>query len=100
MKRPVSEGMCQLCQGKLTKNTIARHLQSCLAAHEPARGKEQKLFHLAIDGYGPYWLHVEMPGTATFAHLDAFLRHIWLEPFPVQARPLEAFGRQGRMGHG
>lgn len=79
MKRPVSEGTCHLCQGKFTKNTITRHLQGCLAAHEPPRGKEQKLFHLAIDGFGPYWLHVEMPGTGTFAELDGFLRDIWLE---------------------
>jgi hypothetical protein len=79
VKRAVSEGVCQLCQKKFTKSTITRHLQSCLAAHEPARGKEHKLFHLAIDGYGPYWLQVEMPGTGTFADLDGFLRDIWLE---------------------
>src|SRR5947209_1203787 len=79
MKRPISQGVCNLCQGKFTKTTITRHLQRCLEAHSPAGGKEQKLFHLAIDGYGPYWLHVEMPGTSTFAILDRFLRDIWLE---------------------
>src|SRR5206468_4265930 len=30
-------------------------------------------------GHGPYWLHVEMPGNATFGDLDDFLRRIWLE---------------------
>jgi hypothetical protein len=79
MKRLPSAGICHLCQGKFTKNTITRHLQNCLAAHESSRGKEQKLFHLAVDGYGPYWLHVEMPGNATFADLDGFLRDTWLE---------------------
>lgn len=80
MKRRLpSEGVCQLCQGKFTKNTITRHLQKCLPAHDPDRGKEQKLFQLAVEGNGVYWLHVEMPGNATFADLDRFLRHIWLE---------------------
>jgi hypothetical protein len=79
MERPAPPGVCQLCQEKFTKNTITRHLQSCLPAHEPARGKEQRLFHLAIEGYDTYWLRVEMPGTRTFADLDRFLRDIWLE---------------------
>ncbi len=79
MKNPPSEGVCQLCQGKFAKNTITRHLHRCLAEHDLPEGKEQKLFHLLVDGYGPYWLHVEMPGQATFGNLDSFLRHIWLE---------------------
>lgn len=79
MKRPPSQGVCELCHGTFTKNTITRHLQSCLPAHASRQGQEEKLFHLAIDGYGPYWLHVEMPGGATFADLDHFLRDIWLE---------------------
>jgi hypothetical protein len=79
MKRLVSDGTCYLCEGKFAKNTITRHLQRCLEAHEPSSGNEQKLFHLAIYGHGTYWLHVEMPGTGTFADLDGFLRRIWLE---------------------
>ena len=79
MKHPPSEGVCQLCQGKFAKNTIVRHLQHCLAEHEPARGSERKIIHLAVDGYAPYWLHVDMPGEATFRELDGFLRDIWLE---------------------
>ena len=71
MKNPPSEGMCELCQRTLTKSTMTRHLQSCLGAHESPGGKEQKLFHLVVDGYGPYWLHVEMPGEGRFAGLDS-----------------------------
>jgi hypothetical protein len=67
---------------------MTRHLAKCLAAHEqtaaapgrpaPATGK---LFHLLVQGKGManYWLHLEVPATATLKNLDAFLRHIWLE---------------------
>jgi len=79
VKQPPSKGVCQLCQGTFTKTTITRHLQRCVAEQEPPRGKERKLVHLIVDGFGPYWLHVEMPGNATFQDLDGFLRHIWLE---------------------
>ncbi len=79
MKQPPSEGVCQLCEGKFSKNTITRHLQRCVVEQEPPRGKERKLVHLVVDGFGPYWLHVEMPSNAKFRDLDDFLRHIWLE---------------------
>jgi hypothetical protein len=74
-----SEGVCQLCKGKFTKKTMTSHLQKCLTVHDPAKGKEVKLLHLLVEGGGPYWLHVELPGTRTFADLDEFLRRTWLE---------------------
>lgn len=79
MKQPSLEGVCRLCNRTMTKSTMTRHLRSCAAAHEPPRGRKRQLFHLIVEGYGTYWLHVEMPGDATFAALDKFLRGIWLE---------------------
>jgi hypothetical protein len=79
MTKSSSEGVCQLCQGKFTKRTITRHLQKCVVQHELPSGHEADLFHLTVQGYGPYWLHVEMPGSAKLRDLDQFLRDIWLE---------------------
>jgi hypothetical protein len=89
-KRMQTSGVCQLCQGVFGKAAMTRHLTKCLAAHEqPTIGKAVskggrkpgKLFHLVVQGkYNPqYWLHLEMPATATLRDLDAFLRDIWLE---------------------
>jgi Plasmid pRiA4b ORF-3-like protein len=88
MARTVSEGTCQLCQGVFKKNAMTRHLAKCLPAHEIAgRGlsqsktKKTTLFQVQVQGrYLPqYWLHVEVPATASLEDLDDFLRHIWLE---------------------
>lgn len=79
MPRAKSEGVCHLCNQPFAKNAMTRHLQSCAPAHDPPRGRKGKIFHVIVEGYGPYWLHVEMPGNAKFGDLDAFLRQIWLE---------------------
>ena len=88
VKRQQTKGVCQLCQGVVSKAGMTRHLVKCLAAHEgagaavsKARPKPVRLFQLLAQGqYNPqYWLYVEMPATATLRDLDEFLRHIWLE---------------------
>ena len=38
-----------------------------------------KILHLVANGYGPYWLHLEVQGDVRLTVLDAFLRAIWLE---------------------
>ena len=45
------------------------------------KGSGKKIFHLQVVGmYSPmYWLHIEIPATATLEDLDRFLRAIWLE---------------------
>jgi hypothetical protein len=63
---------------------MARHLAKCLPEHAGTQahtgsGKAQRLFHLVVEGGPAYWLHVEMPASATLADLDDFLRKIWLE---------------------
>jgi len=78
-------GSCVLCGGTFSKRGMTRHLQACLEKHAGAKGGRRtgrtRLFHLLVEGrYLPmYWLHLEMPATAKFADLDAFLRGIWLE---------------------
>ena len=87
-KRQQTKGVCQLCQGVVSKAGVTRHLTKCIAAHEGAGTaaskqppKTVRLLHLLVEGQynTEYWLHVEMPATATLRDLDQFLRDIWLE---------------------
>lgn len=43
--------------------------------------QKMKLFHIIVEGrYSPkYWMHLEIPSTATLRDLDDFLRDTWLE---------------------
>jgi hypothetical protein len=82
--RAVSQGKCNFCQGEFAKNKITQHLKSCkarLAGVTKEEGDKQRLFHLQVEGkYRPdYWMHLEIPATATLAILDDFLRYMWLE---------------------
>src|SRR5579883_330024 len=82
--KQVSLGICTFCQGEFAKNKMTQHLKTCKARQERSaeqEGEGQRLFHLQIEGkYRPeYWMHVELPATATLANLDSFLRYVWLE---------------------
>jgi hypothetical protein len=88
MKRTMTSGVCQLCKEVVGKAAMTRHLTKCLKEHatsstavSKAASSKVPLFHLLVQGrYNPqYWIHVEIPGTATLADLDAFLRQLWLE---------------------
>jgi hypothetical protein len=87
MARQQSQGTCYLCKGTFPKASMTRHLTKCLTVHDPAektgegKAKQGKLFRVVIEGkYQPqYWLHVEIPATATLQDLDNFLRRIWVE---------------------
>jgi len=78
--RHVSYGKCFLCGQTFAKNTITRHLKTCLPAHEEA-GKPIRLFQLRVEGaYAhDYWMNVEISAGATLFDLDKFLRAVWLE---------------------
>lgn len=83
-QRDLSQGICSFCQGTFAKNKMTQHLKSCKARLTGAakqEGEKQRLFHLLVEGkYRPaYWMHVELPATATLADLDDFLRYMWLE---------------------
>jgi Plasmid pRiA4b ORF-3-like protein len=81
MSRYTSYGVCALCGKRTTKAAMTRHLGSCLAVHEPSRGKAARLFRMRIeDAYSPiFWMDVEMRVNSTLEELDDFLRGEWLE---------------------
>lgn len=81
MGRFTSYGVCELCGKRTTKAGMSRHLQGCLAEHEPSRGEAARIFRLRIeDAYSPvYWMDVEMKAGSTLQELDDFLRETWLE---------------------
>ena len=67
MSRFTSYGSCTLCGKRTTKAAMTRHLGSCLAEHEPSRGKSVRLFDLRIeDAFSPiFWMDVEIKANAT-----------------------------------
>ncbi len=79
-----SRGVCQLCGETFTKSGMSNHLKACRkrtgddAGHSLAA---THLLHLVVqDRYiSDYWLHLEIPCTATLGMLDSYLRDIWLE---------------------
>ena len=86
MPRSTSNGQCFFCKDSFSKQTIARHLNSCgqrVLTEKKSSGKKAqgKIFHLLVEGrYAPqYWMHLEVPASATLDDLDGFLRDIWLE---------------------
>ena len=85
MPRQTSTGTCTFCQGTFSKGTMTRHLSACkqrqaaLGRPRHGTGRPTKILHLLVDGYGPYWLHLEVRADARLDTLDTFLRNIWLE---------------------
>jgi len=62
---------------------MGRHLNACKRKTYASGAKTAKrtAFHLLVEGrYQPeYWMHVEVPASATLDVLDRFLRDTWLE---------------------
>ncbi|MBI5567483.1 MAG: hypothetical protein HY870_21465, partial [Chloroflexi bacterium] len=64
---------------------MIKHLATCTERQtiiaKATRRPAEKLIHLqARDAFGgPYWLNLEMNGSATLKDLDHYLRAIWLE---------------------
>ena len=78
-RRTSTKGKCVFCQQAYSKGGMTKHLASC-KERKPATGPV-RYFHLVAEGlYAPeYWLHLEMPASATLEDLDHFLRDIWVE---------------------
>jgi hypothetical protein len=86
MARRTSRGHCALCQGAFSKAGMTRHLATCsgAASSKPSggrRGASRHPLHLIVAGRDrpEYWMHLEVPATATLEELDSFLRQTWLE---------------------
>lgn len=81
MARATSYGTCALCGYQSSKAGLTRHLRTCPAEHDQAKGVPSKLFHLRVEGAEMplYWLDLEIKGDASLRDLDQFLRDIWLE---------------------
>jgi hypothetical protein len=79
------EGVCRFCLKTFSGQGMGRHLVACQAKkqrdrEDTARGPSPAaIYHIRISSYKPFWLHIEMPATATLTDLDSFLRDIWLE---------------------
>jgi hypothetical protein len=96
-----SEGICRFCLKTFSGSGMGRHLSACKTRREKIEmelkkgRKKYKIYHLKISSSKWYWLHVEIPATATLAELDDFLRGIWLEccghlsAFTIQDRRYE-----------
>ena len=92
MSRVTSYGICALCGKRTTKAGMLRHLSSCLAEHEPSRGKDARLFRLRIeDAYSTiFWMDVEIKATATLEVLGDFLRqHARAQPLPSEGSGMQ-----------
>lgn len=65
---------------------MTKHIGACRrakAAGKPRGGDAgepaKRVFHLVVEGGGPYWLHLAVPEDAPLSTVDGFLRRIWLE---------------------
>ncbi len=88
--KEVSKGICHFCKGEFAKSKMSQHLKFCKArqaalkaqAEQAGAGKSETLYHILVEGdryLSNYWMHLELPASATFYDLDVFLRGIWLE---------------------
>ncbi len=88
MTRETSKGICTFCHTEYSKSGMNRHLETCkqratieAAREELPKGHTTPHFHVQVEGrYLPmYWMHLDIPASATLETLDQFLRDIWLE---------------------
>ena len=93
MPRISSKGKCNFCQAEYSKAGMTKHLETCktrapsiesgsTSTSSPrSRKMKTKIFHILVEGYRApeYWMHLDVPGNATLADLDSFLRRTWLE---------------------
>lgn len=85
MKKSTSTGKCNYCGEIFSKSVITKHLQNCksrienYAKSKTSNLKSAKFFHIKIESYNEYWLHIGVPTSAKLSDIDIFLRDIWLE---------------------
>ncbi len=87
MGKTSSQGICQFCHGVFSKAAMTRHLATCAQKTDAGMAgsrkstKKARIVHLLVEGRDQpqYWMHLEIPATATLQTLDSFLRKTWLE---------------------
>jgi hypothetical protein len=91
-RNSMTKGLCNFCKSEIDKAKMTQHLKSCKqraainAANDADTGEEaqqqkEKLLHILVEGrYNPqYWMHLEIPASASLFSLDSFFRDIWVE---------------------
>jgi len=81
---PQWKGTCAFCDGTYAKGGMVQHLRACSDrddAFATANGQPNTFYHLRVDDEWapPFWLDLEMRGSAPMGELDSYLRSIWLE---------------------
>jgi len=81
MARTTYYGICSLCEARVSKAAMGRHLETCAPSHDHPKGKAGSLFRLRVEGADApvFWLDLEISAQAKLTDLDRFLRDIWLE---------------------
>jgi hypothetical protein len=75
----ISEGKCLYCGNMVTQRSMGTHLKKHLLQLEKENpAAEGTVFQVYIRA-AEMFLHVLVKGEASFKHLDAFLRKIWME---------------------
>lgn len=80
------QGTCRYCGNTYAKGGMVRHLRACSDREEATAAatngaQPETLFHLRVDDEWspPFWLDLEMRGSASMGERDSYLRSIWLE---------------------
>lgn len=86
MSSPQWQGTCTYCGDTYAKGGMVRHLRACSDRDEAIAAatngaQTETLYHLRADDEWapPFWLDLEMRGSASMEELDSYLRSIWLE---------------------
>lgn len=85
--RLVTKGKCGFCLRYFSGQKMDRHLLTCkqrkalIEAELSFVGRifQENIVYLLKIYAGPYWLFIEVDGSATLEDIDSFLREIWLE---------------------
>ena len=80
--KDTSRGICHFCKGEFDKGRMTQHLKYCKQravnqkVENTANAQKTKLVHVVVEGRDlpMYWMHLEMPISATLEDLDGFLR--------------------------
>jgi len=79
----VPKGKCNYCNKTFAKSGMWKHLETCKERKSvlekiTSAGEGTKCFHILVNTK-IYWMHIEIPVSATLKDLDGFLRDTWVE---------------------